>query len=607
MTKLKNFIERIFTKKNIKIFVLVFVVVWFFVWSTFADSPDVEDTILKNFTNILRILVSILSWWWILLASLAWKLMTNELVYGTFLNMDQALWNLWNIVKNFANFILWFLLLFSIVKNIFLVVKSDSNPLKNAIDTVKNVLIAWVLVQMSRFLVWMALDFSTIATAVVWSIPSQIIANDSSNLQKHLNWLIESKQVKLEVDFDKSDMVQATRTWELTKDEVKQFVDTITPSANSVIWPLIFLWWSVFDLFESSDTSHIEEGALSWRDLFLTLWVNWFVIIIFTIMMGFIFLFNLFRVITLWIIIPLSPFIILMQVFDSKGDKLKIDKDAFLWQVLSVKNVLKLIFKPVYMVLVLSIVLIVMTIVKGLVRNNNWNFTWSTFWNVSITSNRSGEWDDAVYDSSMDVDWFLKLTLNGTKNTIVDLMVYILWLALMFMLMKSCITSKTWIKFIDDIMGNISKSLWWEQGKIWWLLWSVGVVPIWEDGKRIWLSSMNSFKDRVLSNENNARAHLAGIDLEKQEKLVERIMWWSSYDGIVASSKKEWIEKAVRIWKNKWYTNVTSLTADDKLKEAMKKWNQWKSLDSEQVHIENFDDVDWKTWEYKPTATPAKK
>ena len=259
------------------------------------------------------------------------------------------------------------------------------------------------------------------------------------------------------------------------------------------------------------------------------------------------------------------------------------------------------------MVLVLSIVLIVMTIVKGLVRNNNWNFTWSTFWNVSITSNRSGEWDDAVYDSSMDVDWFLKLTLNGTKNTIVDLMVYILWLALMFMLMKSCITSKTWIKFIDDIMGNISKSLWWEQGKIWWLLWSVGVVPIWEDGKRIWLSSMNSFKDRVLSNENNARAHLAGIDLEKQEKLVERIMWWSSYDGIVASSKKEWIEKAVRIWKNKWYTNVTSLTADDKLKEAMKKWNQWKSLDSEQVHIENFDDVDWKTWEYKPTATPAKK
>ena len=127
---IKNLIERIFTKKNIKIFVLVFVVIWFFVWSTFADSPDVEDTILKNFTNILRILVSILSRWWILLASLAWKLMTNELVYGTFLNMDQALWNLWNIVKNFANFILWFLLLFSIVKNIFLVVKSDSNPLK---------------------------------------------------------------------------------------------------------------------------------------------------------------------------------------------------------------------------------------------------------------------------------------------------------------------------------------------------------------------------------------------------------------------------------------------------------------------------------------------
>ena len=490
-----------------------------------------------------------------------------------------------------------------------MVVKSDSNPLKNAIDTVKKILIAWVLVQMSRFLVWMALDFSTIATAVVWSIPSQIIANNSSDLQKNLNWLIESKQVKLEVDFDKPDIVQSTHTWELTKDEIKQFVDTITPSANSVIWPLIFLWWSVFDLFESSDTSHIEDGALSWRDLFLTLWVNWFVIIIFTVMMAFIFLFNLFRVITLWIVIPLSPFILLMQVFDSKGDKLKIDKDAFLWQVLSVKNVLNLIFKPVYMVLVLSVVLIVMTIVKWLVRNNNGNFTWSSFWNVTITSTKiwwNENPDDYSYNSSMDVDWFLKLTLNGTKNTIVDLMVYILWLALMFMLMKSCIASKTWIKFIDNIMGNVSKSLWWEPGKIWWLLWSVGVVPIWEDGKRIGLSSMNSFKDRVLSNENNARAHLAGIDLEKQEKLVERIMWWSSYDGIVASFKKEWIEKAVRIWKSKWYTNYKSLVADDKLIDAMEKWNEWKSLDSEKVHTEDFRKVDWKTWEYKPTAEPAK-
>ena len=608
---IKNLIERIFTKKNIKIFVLVFVVIWFFVWSTFADSPDVEDTILKNFTNILRILVSILSRWWILLASLAWKLMTNELVYGTFLNMDQALWNLWNIVKNFANFILWFILLFSIVKNIFMVVKSDSTPLKNAIDTVKKILIAWVLVQMSRFLVWMALDFSTIATAVVWSIPSQIIANDSSNLQKNLNWLIESKQVKLEVDFTKSDIVQSSHTWELTKDEIKQFVDTITPSANSVIWPLIFLWGSVFDLFESSDTSHIEEGALSWRDLFLTLWVNWFVIIIFTIMMAFIFLFNLFRVITLWIVIPLSPFIILMQVFDWKGDKLKIDKDAFLWQVLSVKNVLNLIFKPVYMVLVLSIVLIVMTIVKWLVKNNNGNFTWSSFWNVTIASTKiwwNENPDDYSYNSSMDVDWFLKLTLNGTKNTIVDLMVYILWLALMFMLMKSCIASKTWIKFIDNIMGNVSKSLWWEPGKIWWLLWSVGVVPIWEDGKRIGLSSMNSFKDRVLSNENNAWAHLAGIDLAKQDEAVERIMWWSSFNNLSnASSKKDWIESAIAIWKSKWYTTCSMMESDQKFEAARQAWNKkFENDGSKRIDISEVRNS-WKTWKFEVAGEPAKK
>lgn len=578
MQKTKNLIEHIFTKKNIKIFLLLFVVVWFFVWTSFADSStSMPDKILKDFSNILRIIISILSWGRILLASLAWKFMTNELVYWTFLNLDKVLWNLWNIVKNFANFVLWFILLFSIVKNIFFSVKNDANPLKNAKDTVQNVLIAWVLVQMSWFLMWMALDISTVATAMVWSIPSQIISNNSSSAQNNLTRLISSNQTKLEIDFDEADMVKAVKTWQLTEIELRQIVDTITPSANSVIWPLIFLWGSVFDLFEASDTSHIEDGSLTWGSLFLTLWVNWFVIISFTVMMAFIFIFNLFRVITLRIIIPLSPFIILMKVLNPKGDKLKID--WFFWEVLSLKNVFNLIFKPVYMVLVLWLILIVMTVVKGLVQNNNWRNVWVNYWNVNISSNRIGEGDAAVYNSSMNVDWFLDLSRNGAKNTIVDLIVYILWLILMVILAKSCVTSKTGIKFVDNTMDNRSKTLWWGKWEFGWLLWNMWVIPVKdENGKTIKLWIWNTINARKNNDVfYNKMSKNLWINTYKQEQAMRerlKIKENSSFSELNPDRKPdEWMGKAVQIWKTR-FNDFGKFWSDTGFEEAKNKFLQ---------------------------------
>ena len=479
-----------------------------------------------------------------------------------------------------------------------MVVKSDGNPLKNAFDTVKKVLLAWVLVQMSWFLVGIALDLSTVATAVVWSIPSQIIANNSSDLQRNLNKMIKSKQVKLEVNFDEADIIQSTSTWYMNEDDLRKVVDTITPSANSVIWPLIFLGWSVFDFFKTTDTSYLTSDSLSWRSLFVSLGVNWFVIIAFTIMMAFIFLFNLFRVITLWIIIPLSPFIILMNVFNSKGDKLKME--WFVSEVLSLKNVFSLIFKPVYMVLVLSIVLIVMTIVKWLVANNN--YTWSNYWIVSIASTRvaGDKENDYYYDSSLKVDWLLNFTLNWTKNTIVDLMVYILWLILMFMLMKSCITSKTWIWFIDNAMSKISGSLRWDKPwEIWWILWSLWVVPVWSNWERVWLSTMREFREKVTGNDNNEWANFAGIDMKKQDQMIAKIMWAASFDWLInSSSKEEWINRAISIWKSR-YSSCDSFIRDPGFRSAMEEWNTTWKKDSKKLITWDLEiERAWKAWRY---------
>ena len=614
MSKLKSMIERIFTKKNIKIFLFVFIILWFFLWSSFAASDSSSKMSLESeLIYLVNIMISILSRLWVLLATLAGKLMTNELVYWSFMNMDQVLWNLWNVVKNLANFTLWFLLIFTIVKNIFGVVKDDAKPLKNAIDTIKNLLIAGVLVQMSWFLVWAAFDLSAVATAAVGSIPSQIISNDTSNLQRNMKELIWSKYTKLKVDFSQSDTVKAIKTWEMTEDDVKQFVDMVTPSANSVIWPLIFLWGSVFDLFEASDTSRNTSNATKRSDLFLTIWVNWFVVLTFTVMLAFMFLFNLFRVITLWIVIPLSPFIILLKVFDPQKSKLKnLRKPGSFWDVLSLWNVLKLIFKPVYMVLVLSIILIVMTLVKWVAKHNDWDLHADTY-NIDMTTKAVWSW----YDSNLNVGWILDFSLNGTKNTIVDLIIYIFGLMMMVMLMKSCIVSNTGIKFIDDKMSNLSKSLWWDK-EFGWILWSVGVIPVRDKNgevHKMGINSMRKLGDNMVGGDADSNwetwARRMWFSISKQDELVNKFLWQAtSFASLSAAmSKQEFVSRAIEIWKDMWYNSPEKIYADPGLEKKMREWGKNPKNVSKQIFVSDFKTVwdggtlDENKWEWTEEKT----
>ncbi|MBU1758349.1 hypothetical protein KKG31_04230 [Patescibacteria group bacterium] len=83
---------------------------------TFA--AEAEPSMLADTQSFLTKLIGFLSWVWIFLAIIAGKLMTNDLVYGTFMHLDQYLRDIWNIMKNFANFALAFMIIFSIIKHV---------------------------------------------------------------------------------------------------------------------------------------------------------------------------------------------------------------------------------------------------------------------------------------------------------------------------------------------------------------------------------------------------------------------------------------------------------------------------------------------------------
>ena len=69
---------------------------------------DILETILK--------VIYIFLWPFLALAGLA---LDNGLVYGSYFQLDSALFTFRNIIKNFANFALGFLFLRSILKYIF--------------------------------------------------------------------------------------------------------------------------------------------------------------------------------------------------------------------------------------------------------------------------------------------------------------------------------------------------------------------------------------------------------------------------------------------------------------------------------------------------------
>ena len=104
----------------------------------------------------------------------AWKLVDNSLVYGEVFGFDAVLWKLWNIVKNLANFTLWFLVVYKIFK--FLIAWQKPWEVKKILISW---LIAWVWIQASWFIMAALIDVSTIVTYGVWWLPINILKENS--------------------------------------------------------------------------------------------------------------------------------------------------------------------------------------------------------------------------------------------------------------------------------------------------------------------------------------------------------------------------------------------------------------------------------------------
>lgn len=577
MIQIKKLIAQMFSKKSIKVWSVFLIFGFVFVAQAYAATDDITSNIAWFFDLIL----AIASWIWIILATMAGKLMTNDLLYWSFFHLDASLWTLWNIIKNFANFALWFIVLFAILKNIISPFSKWSDKWK-PISVIKNTLIAGILIQSSWFLMWAVVDLSTIMTSAIGSFPAQFIASDQEfqwDMQKSLWSLTKWKFI-----FDPAN-TGAIAKWEPTSklsddpDEMKKILDTITPSYDSVAGPLLFLGFSVFELNNVGEWNSPTSGVDNWSDLFLSIWISAIVLIFFSLMMLLLFILNLFRILVLWIIIPLLPGIIILKVFGFDVWK------GGIWELTNIRNILMLIFKPVLMVWTLSLILVMLVLIKNMI-SPPWSKTWEVLfedqWNVSIVTTAHGQADDALYDSTMSVGWLMEFNMVWLKNTLADIIVYFFGLFLVFFLVKMTATKwKTGIWFIDNSVEWIFSSF--EK-----IVTNLPIIPIWSGG--VWVKAL--FGDKSW---DTALTRMAGIDVADQTRRVTDLFGWGDFDTLSTHSwysRDNFISEAHRIANNMSYS-AAQISSNRTLESKIKLWES--SNPNQKISMQEI--IDWKSLE----------
>ncbi len=146
-----------------------------------ASNATASDTsAVRHSLNVLLKLVYLLIWPLLVVAGLA---MDNTLVYASIFHLDAPLRQFWNMMKNFANFTLGFMVLIAIIKSLFTgswawSLKDEKSPL----GVIKSTLIAGILIQASRFLLAALIDLSTVATYAVGWLPLSILQTTNTSI-----------------------------------------------------------------------------------------------------------------------------------------------------------------------------------------------------------------------------------------------------------------------------------------------------------------------------------------------------------------------------------------------------------------------------------------
>jgi hypothetical protein len=310
---------------------------------------DTVSATLNNQTTMtdavfLEQITIVLSWLWIPVARLAGKLMSNGFVYGEFMNFDIYLWQIWNISKNFANISIGLFFLVYIIRTIFQKDQLTGNEIGKRIGWF---LIASVAIQSSWFFMWALLDIEKITTSAMGALPGMIIVNNNERSQKILSSVDDSNTQNSTISLENNNGMYKidlkTRNWAFTPEST---LDSILPRYDTLSWPLFFIGLSMFQFHRYGETEFSIDNINDIMWIFTASGIKLLTIGWFFIMMLILLIANIIRVGYLWMVIWLSPIIVLyLTLKNIIGMQIGNDSDSIVSKI-NIPTILAYIFQP---------------------------------------------------------------------------------------------------------------------------------------------------------------------------------------------------------------------------------------------------------------------
>ena len=558
------------TKKiRIRIWIVVVIIwlMWFSDWSFAADGDD-----FKILWRGLNYLVSALSWIWVFFAKLAWTFLTNEWVYWEALWFDVLLWKLRNVMKNIANFGLWFYFVYTVFK--WLINQWKEDITKKLKSIILWLLIAWVWIQASWFFTAAVIDVSTVTLVAAWSFPSQMISESPYvewSIKKSLEQVAWKGVSLFPKDWKATSFIETFPIqidWEITD---KKVLDAIMPNQEDVAGPLYFIWFTILktDVVTSVDTTW--EKGLKWTILNTIL--QWWTTIVFAFEMLMLCIIALIRIAYLWMFIILSPIAVLLWCIQQSWDKVGGGGNWFFAKFtkqISFKSFFVNVFKPTFIVLWFWIAVIFVWLMNQVVLDytgKTFDIKGSELTSIKESdSNINGhEWDQ-TYTTIID-DNFLHFVSIRAWKTMLEIALCVITVIIVYLIIN--LAMKIWNSddFASKYVDSIHKSF----GK---MASSLPVIPVaWYDKK--WLRTTSSISRNALTDLPRQKLKKFTWDISeitaKQEEEVMK-MWWVSSDNSLSPTQQNAIRLAWQSLSDGWAALGAKKTEIDKISKDWKKW-----------------------------------
>ena len=567
------------------IVIAVVCVMCFSDWSFAADGYE-----KRTVAWIINFIASILSWIWVIFAKIAWEFLSNKWVYGEIIGLDAILWKYRNVVKNMANFALWFYFLYVIFS--LLIKKTD--VIKEVKDMLLWILVAWVGIQASRFIVAAVIDVSTITFVAAGTLPYQVISiSEGAFKEDNVNWDMNSLKdaykksltefINKNTDpangndwfvfslFSKNSKAQSfTSTTPIKVNtewkDLKEIMDSILPTAESMEWPLYYMWLVLLDSTKINSLNDSSEDGL--KKAIIDVILQWWTTVVYSIEMMVLCILAIMRVLYLWMFIVVSPFAVLLWCIGQSKSKWWPSELSFVKKFtedINFSSFFLNVFKPTIIALWISLTVIVVSLIRWVLikqQNGPIDIWWVSVTTTTNATNNSN--NDASYNTSIKSESFQFHFRNAAKS-ILEIFLSILAVVLVYMIIK--IAVQMW-----DGKDFVSKRIKKMQDSIGGLITETPIIPIWsydEKGRpqAISIKSSTNLWNTLIDSKKHEYADRSSKEMDKVMEL-----WWFKSTGL-SETQKTWIRQA-------WWVSATWMQKLEAMKNYIKKDNdiKWKWL-----------------------------